>query len=165
MARTERLVIGSTPLYEEWAPAGSPCYETQARIECAAYKEQLRRFYLSCHETRLPCRLEVKEHPREYGDGTITSVVAVYTPGTRGEQAALWLGTNSPDAWDADAFLLLRETVFAEHLRDIATALGHAPEVTHDGESWLVIDPETEDVLGDDIAVSSALDQAREALK
>jgi hypothetical protein len=159
----ERLMIGPSPTDEACAQVGQPGYETQARIECAAYKEQLRRFYLSCHETRLPCRLEVKAHPHDFG--AYHSVDAVFEPGTPGEKAAFWLEANSPEAWDRAAFEQLRETTFAGHLRGITTALGHAPEVTHDGESWLVIDPENGDVLGDDLTISIALDRAWQELK
>lgn len=154
----ERLSFDTTPVDEACAQVGSPHYESRARFEAAAYKEQLRRLYLSCHETRLPCRLEIKANPHNLG--VYFSVDAVYAPGTPAEEAAFWLEANQPEAWDVAAFEQLRETVFAACLKDLTEALGEAPEFEHDGVAWLIVDPRSGDVLSCDTALSVALDQA-----
>lgn len=102
------LSIGSAPCDEECAQVGSPDYSTQARIECRAYMEQLRRLYPEPQGGYF----KLKSFPHDFG--SYYEVVAVYDD--EDEEATEWaLGAEyGAEKWDAEArFYLTSEKLAA----------------------------------------------------
>jgi len=106
------LSIGSAPCDEECAQVGSPDYSTQARIECRAYMEQLRRLYPEPQGGYF----KLKSFPHDFG--SYYEVVAVYD--TEDEEPTNWAFDAEAGAenWDEEAlqYLLAERTHAAERL-------------------------------------------------
>jgi hypothetical protein len=99
------LSIGITPFAEDCAQLGREGYELEARRECLAFINQLKRHYSERHGgAELPCRLDIKENPHDFG--IYLDVVGYYGEGepAGAEAAAFWLESNTPEFWDAEAY-------------------------------------------------------------
>ena len=102
MLLREFLCIGSTPVEEPCAQVGHPDYHAQARIECRAYMEQLRRLYPEPDNGYF----KVKSFSRDFG--TYYEVIAVYDE--EDETAVEWAlsAESGADHWDDIALEYIR---------------------------------------------------------
>ena len=91
------LYIGSSPPSESCAQVGSDGYIEQARRECCAYIDQLRRVF---GPEPMGARLAVHSNPHDFG--TYLSVVCHYDPEHPAslEYAFKCEGSTSPQEWD-----------------------------------------------------------------
>ena len=90
------LDIGSSPAEEDCAQVGQDGYHEQARRECRAYVELLRR---SLGEEPAGARLAVKSNPHDFGD--YLSVVCYFDPDMpETEEYAFRCESDGPGQWD-----------------------------------------------------------------
>ena len=94
------IELGSAPRGEQCAQVGAPDYTERARLECAAYIEQLRRAHPKvCEKVRL------KRQAFYY-----YQVVAIFRADDNEQaEAAFFLQGNAPEFWDAQAVEFLQE--------------------------------------------------------
>jgi hypothetical protein len=99
MARTEHLTIGPSPAGEDCAQVGSPDYAKQARKECTAFVNQLRRQF---GEEPDGASLRIKSNPHDFG--SYYEVGVDYDPDDEAAVAyALKVEREAPEEWDAEA--------------------------------------------------------------
>ena len=91
--------VGCAPNLEDCAQVGQPDYSIQARKECRAYMNQLRRMFGDEPEG---AELSVKSNPHDFG--TYFSVVCYYDPAFPASfQYALQCEGKISVLWDDDA--------------------------------------------------------------
>ena len=100
------IELGSTPHGEPCAQVGSPDYSERARLECAAYADQLRRTYPNqCEKIRL------KRQSFSHDFGSYYEVVAIFRDDNEdAADAAIFLQDNAPEYWDAEAIEYLQQS-------------------------------------------------------
>jgi hypothetical protein len=92
--------IGSTPSDEECAQVGTPDYYRRAKIECTAFKNQLRRHFGD--EKRHGCLLVTRANPHDFGD-YYEVVIFFNDKDPKSEVFALKVESETPSNWDDDA--------------------------------------------------------------
>ena len=95
----EDLTSGPTPSGESCAQVGSPDYAKQARKECTAFINQLRRLF---GEEPDGAYLQIKSNPHDFG--AYYEVTVKYDPGDEAAVAyALKCEREAPEEWDEAA--------------------------------------------------------------
>jgi hypothetical protein len=93
------ISIGPSPVEEDCAQVGSDGYHNQARKECRAFINQLRRQF--CPEIG-SANLNIKANPHDFG--TYYDVVCYYDDDDQvGSEYAFKLEDETPEKWDAEA--------------------------------------------------------------
>jgi hypothetical protein len=94
--------IGPTPCDEECAQVGTDDYYRKAKIECTAFKNQLRRHFGD--EKRHNCMLVTRTNAHEFGD--YYEVVCFYLDqDPESEKFADKIANETPITWDDEAKL------------------------------------------------------------
>ena len=95
----EFIDVGSAPMCESCAQVGSEDYYDQARRECRAYINQLRRTF---GEEPDGAHLSVKSNPHDFG--TYLSVICSYDPLIPSSMDyAFRCQGEAPEEWDEEA--------------------------------------------------------------
>ena len=106
----DSLYLGESPYEEECAQVGSDGYGMRAKIEIAAYRDQLVREYKREFGAELPEGCELVRTSNSHDFGTYYSLEAKYDDSDEAAaNAAFWLEGNGPANWDDTAKRYIRE--------------------------------------------------------
>lgn len=125
----EDLTIGPTPSGESCAQVGTPDYAKQARKECTAFINQLRRLF---GEEPDGARLRIKSNPHDYG--SYYEVTVQYDPEEAAALAyALKCEREAPEEWDDLARTELKAAAPAKATAPVKRWIGAIPNCNHCG--------------------------------